>query len=118
MARSSPDPPLRTPLGARFTVTRLLGHVSPEVMSAARTRSRDSRHGASGRPTMEKPGSPLETWTSTRTTRPVTPNRVAEMMVASMGRTPRRTGLRAELGRVEEGRAPAIERDPIVATGV
>src|SRR4051812_57269 len=58
MARSRPAPALRTPDGARFTVTRLVDHRSPLDRSAARTRSRDSRHAPSGWPTMVKPGSP------------------------------------------------------------
>ncbi len=37
--------------GARFTVTRCCGYSSPDDSSAARTRSRDSRPAASGRPT-------------------------------------------------------------------
>ena len=37
--------------GARFTVTRLIGNASPDDSNAARTRSRDSRPAASGRPT-------------------------------------------------------------------
>jgi hypothetical protein len=57
---------------------------------ASRTRSRASRTAASGNPTMVKPGSPLETWTSTETPRPTAPLRVAEATEASMqgnGRT-------------------------------
>src|SRR5207248_243501 len=42
----------------------------------------DSRHAASGSPTMVNPGRPVETWTSTMTGRPSTPNRVADGMVA------------------------------------
>ncbi len=70
IGRSSPAPPLRTPLGARLTVTRCIGHVSPLDSSAARTRSRDSRQAASGRPTIVNPGRPLDTCTSTATGRP------------------------------------------------
>ncbi len=92
MARSSPAPPLRTPDGARFTVTRRRGQGSPLESSAARTRSRDSRTAASGRPTMVKPGSPLETWTSTETGRPTAPVRVAAEMEASMPRNGRPLG--------------------------
>ena len=50
-ASSSPAPVLRTDAGARFTVTRFCGYSSPDDSSAARTRSRDSRPAASGRPT-------------------------------------------------------------------
>jgi hypothetical protein len=86
MARSRPAPTLRTPGGARFTVTRALGHASRLDMSAARTRSRASRHVVSGRPTTVNAGSPLDTWTSTRTGRPSTPSRVADATDASTSR--------------------------------
>ena len=56
IGRSSPAPPLRTPLGARFTVIRRWATSSPLDSSAARTRSRDSRQASSGRPTIVKPG--------------------------------------------------------------
>ena len=59
MARSSPDPTLRTVGGARFTVTRCIGHVQPLERSAARTRPLASRQAASGDPTTVKDGSPL-----------------------------------------------------------
>src|ERR1700761_1299561 len=72
------------PDGARLTVTRRMGHGRPLESRAARTRSRDSRTAASGRPTMVKPGSPLETWTSTETGRPTAPVRVAAEIEASM----------------------------------
>ena len=84
MGRSRPAPPLRTPDGARLTVTLRSGHVRPLERMAARTRSRASRTAASGRPTMVKPGSPLETWTSTETGRPTAPLSVAEATEASM----------------------------------
>ncbi len=83
IARSSPEPPLRRPDGARLTVIRFSGHPRPLDMTALRTRSRDSRQAASGNPTMVKPGSPLDTWTSTLTARPSTPRRVAAGTVAS-----------------------------------
>ncbi len=82
MGRSSPAPPLRTPEGARLTVSRRSGHGSPLERMAARTRSRDSRTAASGSPTMVNPGRPLETWTSTETARAVAPVRVADAMTA------------------------------------
>ena len=50
-ANSSPEPDLRTDAGARFTVTRFIGYSNSEESSAARTRSRDSRPAASGKPT-------------------------------------------------------------------
>ena len=59
MGRSSPAPPLRIPDGARLTVTRRSGQGRPLDKSAARTRSRDSRTAASGRPTTVKPGKPV-----------------------------------------------------------
>ena len=67
-----------------MTVTLRMGHGNPLERSAARTRSRDSRTAASGRPTMVNPGSPLDTWTSTETRRPTAPVRVAAAMEASM----------------------------------
>jgi len=89
MARSSPAPPFRTPDGARLTVTRRRGQGNPLESRAARTRSRDSRTAASGSPTMVKPGSPLDTWTSTETGRPTAPMRVAVAIEASMPRNGR-----------------------------
>ena len=83
MGRSSPAPPLRTPDGARFTVTLRSGQDKPLERMAARTRSRASRTAASGRPTTVKPGRPLETWTSTETGRPTAPISVAEPTEAS-----------------------------------
>ena len=61
----------------QIDVTRRRGQGSPLESRAARTRSRDSRTAASGRPTMVKPGSPLETWTSTETGWPTAPVKVA-----------------------------------------
>ncbi|CAB4959694.1 unannotated protein [freshwater metagenome] len=85
MARSRAEPILRTDVGARFTVVRLSGQANPEVSSAARTRSRDSRHEVSGRPTTVNPGRPRATCTSTVTATPATPNRAADGTVASIG---------------------------------
>ena len=67
MARSSTEPALGTPVGARLTVTRRAGHGRPQDSSAARTRSRASRQDASGSPTTVNAGRPLATWTSTLT---------------------------------------------------
>ena len=78
-----PRATLRRPDGARLTVIRFRGHPRPLDMTALRTLSRDSRQAASGNPTMAKPGSPLDTWTSTLTARPSTPRRVAAGTVAS-----------------------------------
>ncbi len=82
MGRSSPAPPLRRPDGARFTTVLRSGHGRPLERMAARTRSRDSRTAASGRPTMVKPGRPLDTWTSTETALAVAPVRTAEWTAA------------------------------------
>ena len=67
IARSNPGPALRRLAGARLTVIRRSGNSKPQLTSAARTRSRASRTAASGRPTIEKAGSPRWTSTSTRT---------------------------------------------------
>ena len=88
IGRSSPAPPLRTLDGARFTVTRFNGQVSLLDSRAARTRSRDSRQAASGRPTTVNPGKPLDTWTSTATGVPSTPSRVADGTEAINGDSP------------------------------
>ena len=88
-----PGAPLRTPDGARLTVTRRRGHGSPLERRAARTRSRDSRTAASGRPTMVKPGRPLETWTSTETDWPTAPVRVAAAIKRACRRTVARSAL-------------------------
>ena len=84
IGRSRPAPPLRTPDGARLTVTLRNGQGSPLDSTAARTLSRASRTAASGRPTTVKPGRPLETWTSTETGRPTAPFSVAEATAESM----------------------------------
>ena len=76
IARSSPGPPFRRSAGARFAVMRCCGNLNPEFPSAARTRSRDSRIAASGRPTIENEPSPACTSTSTRTGRASTPRSV------------------------------------------
>ena len=67
IGRSRPEPVLRYDGGARLTVIFLSGQANPDVMIAARTRSRASRHDSSGRPSIENPGMPLATWTSTLT---------------------------------------------------
>ena len=53
-----PGAALRRSAGARFAVIRCCGNLNPELTSAARTRSRDSRTAASGSPTSEKPAAP------------------------------------------------------------
>ena len=84
IAKSRPEPPLRSPLGAKFTVIRRLGQANPRDKNAARTRSRLSRHTSSGWPTMVNPGSPTPTCTSTSTQRPTTPNNVVERTEANI----------------------------------
>ena len=74
------------------TVILRMGQGRPLDRMAARTRSRASRTAASGRPTMVKPGSPLETWTSTETPRPTAPLKMAEATEASMRRNGRTRG--------------------------
>ena len=54
----SPGPALRRSAGARLTVIRFCGNSKPELTIAARTRSRDSRTAASGRPTTANDGRP------------------------------------------------------------
>ena len=88
MGRSSPEPALRTLVGARLTVTRFCGHLNPLEMTAARTRSRDSRQDASGSPTMVKDGRPVDTCTSTDIGCPCTPTRVAEWTIDSTASSP------------------------------
>ena len=88
MARSSEVPSLGNDDGARLMVSRRIGHWYSLEATAARTRSRASRHEASGRPTIVKVGRPLPTWTSTRTGRPSTPSNEADWMMASTARLP------------------------------
>ena len=57
---------------------RLTGNLKPLFFMAARTRSRASLTAASGRPTMSKPGSPLEIKHSTDTGYPLMPFRPKE----------------------------------------
>ena len=51
--------PCAGPTGARLTVIAFDGQSWPALITAARTRSRDSRHAGSGWPTMRKPGQAL-----------------------------------------------------------
>jgi len=60
------------------------GISNPELRTAARTRSRDSRTALPASPTIVSPGSPNETSTSTRTGMPSTPTIDALSAVASM----------------------------------
>ena len=54
MGRSKPEPSFLMSAGARLMVMRVGGRSKPEFLMAERTRSRDSRTAASGRPTVEK----------------------------------------------------------------
>src|SRR5579864_3576245 len=83
IGRSRPAPLLRTPVGARLTVTRLWGQLNPLDRIAALTRSLASRQEASGSPTTVNDGMPAETCTSTETAFPWTPIRVADGTLAS-----------------------------------
>ena len=73
MGRSNPDPVLRSELGARFTTIFSAGMENPHPFTAARTRSRASCTAVSGMPTMDIPGIPPETATSTWTGIALTP---------------------------------------------
>ena len=81
--RSSEAPRLGRSAGARLTVIRRGGYVKPLLRIAPRTRSRASWSAVSARPTIEKPGRPGATSTSTRTTLPARPWTVADRTVAS-----------------------------------
>jgi len=52
MGRSKPEPSFLMSAGARLMVMRVGGMSKPELRMAERTRSRDSRTAASGRPTV------------------------------------------------------------------
>ena len=73
IARSKPEPDFGSVAGERFTVMRRLGHASPDDVTAARTRSRDSANEASGSPTSVNAGSEGARCASTSTTCPVSP---------------------------------------------
>ena len=77
--KSSTDETLAVPVGVTEIVIRRVGHRHPALMTAARTRSRISRQGASGTPTTVKLGSPALTCTSTRTGWADTPIGTAEL---------------------------------------
>ena len=84
MGRSYTVPSLRWLAGARFTVMRLTGNLAPQALMAARTRSRDSRTAASGRPTTSKAGSPPDRKHSTDTSYPLMPLRPRDRTVTTM----------------------------------
>ena len=113
IGKSSPAPALRTPEGAKLTVTRRIGQDKPLDKTAALTRSLASRTAASGRPTIVNPGKPLDTWTSTETEHPTAPLSIAEFTAANMPKNGRRdtTGVQKHFSRYrkrEGGPSPAI----------
>jgi hypothetical protein len=67
IGRSKWLPSLPRSAGAKLTMIRRGGSVSPMALSAARTRSRLSATALAGRPTMVKLGRPLLSCTSTST---------------------------------------------------
>src|SRR5699024_4295315 len=99
IGRSKRPPCLGRSAGARLTVMRRCGNSNWAQWIAARTRSLASRTAASGRPTMDMPGSPPARWTSTATAGAETPARARPCTSASaMGNASvggRRRGLRA-----------------------
>src|SRR5438552_336637 len=130
IGRSKAAPSLRTPAGARFTVTRFDGYSKPALRSAARIRSLASRTAPSGSPTVVVCGRPEDTSTSTATRIASIPRSAPELTRASMpsgcrarrpaaiGRTG--IGLRA-VGCVPEaleggrGLRGSLERPPVAA---
>ena len=66
---------------------RCIGNSKPELTSAARTRSRDSRTAVSGRPTIENEGSPRATSTSAYTASASMPISEKVRAIASMERS-------------------------------
>jgi hypothetical protein len=64
MARSKRPPSFGRSAGARLMVMRRSGNSNWELSSALRTRSLLSFTAASGRPTMDSPGRPLDRCTS------------------------------------------------------
>ena len=77
-ARSNPEPCFGRCAGSRLTVSRCCGHRSPELTTAALTRSRDSVKAVSGRPDTTRRGSPGATSASTVTASPMTPTSAIE----------------------------------------
>ena len=110
----SPGPALRRSAGARLTVIRCSGNSKPELTIAARTRSRDSRTAASGRPTIVKEGSPRRMSTSTSTGTASTPSRAKVRAVASTGADARRGRLTRWRRAIvpESGRVAPQRREP------
>src|SRR5690554_2023338 len=67
MGRSKRPPSLGKSAGARLMVMRRAGNSKPELRMALRTRSLLSLTAVSGKPTIDRPGRPLERWVSTKT---------------------------------------------------
>ena len=67
IGKSNAEPSLRISAGARLTVILRTGRANWVLRMAAETRSLLSLTAASGRPTMDMPGSPCERLTSTST---------------------------------------------------
>ena len=88
MGRSKAGPSFLRSAGARLTVSRSAGKEKWQLRSAARTRSRDSRTAASGRPTISKAGMPGARLTSVVTTNPSMPARPRLSTEASMAFPP------------------------------
>ena len=87
MARSKQDPCFGSAAGRRFTVIRRIGHRSPELTIAARTRSRASESAASGSPDSTRVGSPLARSASTSTRCPASPTSAMQSVFAYPIRT-------------------------------
>ena len=84
--RSRREPSLRRSPGARLAVMRWFGQACLELTTAARTRCRDSRTPALGRPTIWKSGRCRSRATSTSTGRASIPMSAIEDTFANMSR--------------------------------
>ena len=91
IAKSKLDPLFGSQAGERETVTLRLGHTSPQLTIALRTRSRDSDNAASGKPKSEYPGNPSAISISTVTRWPSNPSSATECVNASVIATSRDT---------------------------
>ena len=81
---SKNDPSFGRSPGARFTVILCAGRSAPVFLIAERTLSRDSSTALSGRPTIEKEGSPFEISASTTTCIPSSPLTLDESTFANI----------------------------------
>ena len=97
MGTSSPAPSLRRSAGARFTTTRFEGSLTPQLRTAASTRTWASETALPASPTRWKRGIPFEVSTSTSTGRASTPRTTAERTHAIMADR-RAAGVPAESG--------------------